>query len=222
MTRNMIRSPLGALAVAVLAAMHSPSVVAAQVCMGNPALGAGAPVVLTAGLQFVDNATAVSAGAVGGGQFFGGGSLGRVSYDGINASSTSLSGLVGAELAIDSPVSLCAVGSVGRSFGLEVLGADVATLVVSPGFAVGGVIPAGPTLDFVPSAMASLQYARTTLSAEGFESESTSETYGLVSLGFALSVKKRINVGPALSIPVGLEDGETSFGITASFGVGGG
>ena len=51
-------------------------------------------------------------------------------------------------------------------------------------------------------------------------SESFSETGGLLSGGFGLQFKKVFVIAPTVSIPLGFESSEATFGVQASIGFG--
>jgi hypothetical protein len=54
----------------------------------------------------------------------------------------------------------------------------------------------------------------------GTTSSSGSETYGLLNLGVGMIFNSQIAVRPGISVPLGLDGGETSFGLTVGYNFG--
>lgn len=194
---------------------------ASQVCLGRPALGEVGSFNLGAQLDLAPTVNAYGADAYGGSKVFGGVSVATLTYDQIDDNSLVLGATVGGALPIEGALSVCPYLSASRNSGLEVLGIEATTITLAPGLAAGTTVALSPGLDLVPAAKIAAVYGRTTLSAEGFESESESDVYGMLTLGSALSFGGTINVGPYLAIPFGLEESDTVFSISASFAVGG-
>lgn len=196
-----------------------PQSVAAQACVGLPALTTH-PLNVGAGASFSDNATGL------GGRFgfgsstaFAGISASFNSYDEIDESSTSLGfdGGLAFPVGVSRRASVCPVASIGHEFGPNIDTGfgdiELGTLTLGAGVAFGGPVYSTQGLQLLPFASAQLGYARAKLEFEG-ESESESETFGLLNLGMGFLFNSRFVVRPSVGIPVGLEDADPVFGLS--------
>ena len=212
------------------------SVSEAQNCLGVSSFGAG-PIRLDGGVTFGEDATAI----------FGGGSVGaprgpfaslaviRTNFDedlaGEDQSTTgfALEGGWDVDLsqgvrrtAAAPRVSLCPIAGFQRHTAEVSDGAtsvDLTARLLSAGLALGAAFPASPAVSLVP--FASLSYVKVNIKVEGSGIDvENDDDHGRVDLGVGFVFNRIFTVRPLLNIPVGDEEGETRFGVTAhiSFG----
>ena len=68
---------------------------------------------------------------------------------------------------------------------------------------------------------ASFQFANTRLSIDdGTDSAAGSESYGLLTLGTGFVFNSRFSLNPSISIPMGLDGSDTSFGMAGAINFG--
>jgi len=202
-----------------------PKTMAAQSCVGLPSL-ASHPMNVGAGASFADNATAL------GGRFgfgsstaFAGVSASLQDYDEVDENSASLGvdgGLV-FPVGVSRSASVCPIASIGYQFGHSIdtgFGKlELGTLSLGAGAAFGGAVYSTEGLQLLPFASAELAYARMKADYEG-ETESDSETFGVLNLGMAFLFNSRFGVRPSVAIPVGLEGADPTFGLSFVVGFG--
>lgn len=194
----------------------------AQHCMGFPGFDGGAR--LNGVLAINKSAFGVGAGVAGGDATFGGVGVGLTSYDDLDGSSLDLSGAIGYEATTGNggALSVCPSAGVGYSIGPhDILGTglDSKALGLSAGLSVGGRVATGGTVGLIPFGSLGVARTRVTLSADG-ESESVSETYGVLTLGSGVVFSRRYTMHPSILIPFGLDDGETTFRLAIGIGLG--
>lgn len=168
----------------------------AQTCRGLVDVSSRARGIAGTNVTF-NSSVATYSGFVGGGSdtLFGGGSVGVFHYDDLGITTWGVGGLFGGQVAADAErkVVICPNGFVETEFANDILGSGVVPHI---GFAVARV--------------------RTEFSGFG-ESETLTDTVGAVRLGVGLILNQRTSVTPYVSVPIGVEDGDTSFGFAVSF-----
>lgn len=183
---------------------------------------------LGAGATFGDNAKSYGA------QFatgvpqgpFGSVGLSTVQYDGVSGSGAVVSASIGwsIDAAPSGNVQFCPLGGFSYQNGPNVSSSfgDISTSAhaIAVGGSFGGVAMTSPGLDFVPFAGFSYYLASGTASVGGFSSTSN-QNYGELTIGSGFVMNHVLTIQPAVNIPVGLEDGKTSFSIALGFNFGG-
>ncbi|MCA0375911.1 MAG: hypothetical protein LCH84_09610 [Gemmatimonadetes bacterium] len=193
---------------------------AAQICLGLPGNDA-APMNLSAVIGFPDGAKTYGARfGAGSDKRFGGVSVSRTSADDADVSSTGVGVDGGLTLPMSSSsVRVCPVASLTYERIPETLGVKVSGTTAQAGMQVGGQLVVNPSMSVVPFAGARVVYTRASVSGYG-ESESESDTGGVLVGGFGLQFNRIFTVAPTISIPVGFESSDATFGIQASIGFG--
>ena len=197
--------------------------VAAQACLGLPSL-ASHPVNLGIGAEFADGAKAYGARlGFGSPTAFGGVSAALTDYDNLDDGSTTLGfdGGLSFPVGVSRRAAMCPIASIGYEFGPNVetgLGElEFGTLSLGAGVAFGGVAYSTEGLQILPFASAQLAYARVRAEFDD-ESDSESETFGLIDLGLGFQFSERFVVRPAFAIPLGLDDSDPVFGLSFVIG----
>jgi hypothetical protein len=198
---------------------------AAQTCVGMPSFSTGQMQVAGGG-QFANGANSFG-GTFGYGVpkgLYGKAGVGTTSYDGLNGSSFDLGLSGGYQVPLHSSrtAELCPVASLSLGSGPKnVLGSgvDMSSRTFALGASVGALLGRNPQLRFVPNA--SFQFANTRATADdGTTSASASQSYGLLSLGTGFVFNSRFSLNPSISVPVGLDGGDASFGIMGAMNFG--
>lgn len=196
---------------------------AAQACLGLPSL-ASHPVNLGVGAEFADGAKAYGARlGFGSPTIFGGVSGALNDYEDADEESTSLTfdGGLSFPVGVSRRAAMCPIASIGYEFGPNVdtlLGElEFGTLALGGGVAFGGVAYSTEGLQILPFASAQLAYARVKVELDD-ESDTDSETFGLVDLGLGFQFSERFVVRPLFTIPLGLEDSDPVFGLSFVIG----
>lgn len=194
---------------------------AAQTCTGMPSFSAG-QLQATAGATFADG-TSSFGGTFGYGvpkSFYGKAGLGTTSYDGLDGSSFDF-GLAGGyqiPLQASRTAELCPIASLSIGSGPNDLlgtGADLSSRTFAFGAALGAQVGNNPQLQIVPNA--SFQFANTRQEIDdGTDSISGSESYGLLTLATGFVFNSRYSLNPSISIPVGLDGSDASFGLAGA------
>ena len=208
---------------ALLAIVRAPAV--AQTCMGLPSYSRGQ-------MQVTGNATFGNGMDSFGGTFgygqpagvFGNVGIGTTSIDAFDGSSFDL-GLSGGYQMTVGPtkkVHLCPVANFGLGMGPNDVGGsgvDISSQNFGFGVALGTSLPGGPRMQIVPTGGLGLAYLKFK-SDNGTTSNSASETYGVLNMGVGLIFSSNISVRPGISVPLGLDGGETRFGLTFGYNFG--
>lgn len=216
-----MRNTLSLLTALLTTLLAVPTTVSGQICSGGPGLGSGTGNV-GGGAAFFDGGKQYSGGVTIGSEVFGSGSFSFTDFDDSSLSLKRLSGGIGYELRPpDSQVSFCPSFGLGYGFGLEILGVDITSLSVVPAVSVGLETAISPTVSIIPFAQVALIWQRVSADAGPLGDESETETDGALGLGAALMFNQVFSIGPAVSIPIGTEDGDTSFGIGLAVAFGG-
>jgi hypothetical protein len=196
----------------------------AQTCVGNASYAAG-PMRVGAGMQMGDHAKSYGAefgmgSAMG---LFGSASLGRATYDGVDGGGT-LAGLNGGysfDLTPTKNVQFCPVAGFMHQSGPDIdVGIGSSAHAFALGGSFGGSVPMSPTLDFVPFAGAAYTNSTGTIT-QGNTSTSTSVDYTMVTLGAGFVMNHTFTIQPGFAIPVGLDNGKSSFQIALGYNFGG-
>jgi hypothetical protein len=181
---------------------------------------------LSGGGQFQDGANSFG-GTFGYGtpkSFYGKAGIGTTSYDAADGSSFDLNLGGGYQIPLHASrtAELCPIASLGLSSGPnDVLGSgvDLSSRTFAFGASVGALLGRNPQLRFVPTA--SFQFANTRATVDdGTNSASDSESYGLLTLGTGFVFNSRFSLNPSVSLPIGLNGADASFGLMGAMNFG--
>ncbi len=194
---------------------------AAQACTGMPSFASG-PMQISAGGSFADG-TSTFGGTFGYGQpagLYGKAGIGTTSYDGIDGSSFDFGVAGGYQVPLQSSrkAELCPIASLSFGSGpndVLVSGADMSTRNLAFGAALGALVGNNPQMQILPNA--SFQFANTRVEIADVAG---SESYGLLTLGTGFVFNSRFSLNPSISIPVGSDLYDTSFGINGAINFG--
>jgi hypothetical protein len=198
---------------------------AAQACAGMPSFTSG-PMQIAAGGTFADGSSSL-AGTFGYGvpkSFYGKAGIGSTSYDALDGSSfdVSLGGGYQIPLRTAKKAEFCPVANLSFGSGpddAQELNIDRSLRTFSFGGAFGMLMGRSETMDIVPNA--SFQFANTRFSADdGTESFSSSESYGLLTLGTGFVFNSRYSLNPSLNIPMGLDGSDIGFSLAGAINFG--
>jgi hypothetical protein len=198
---------------------------AAQTCAGMPSFASG-QMQIAGGGQFADGASSFG-GTFGYGTpkgLYGKAGLGTTSYDALDGSSFDLNFGGGYQIPLHASrtMELCPVASLSLGSGPNDVfgsGVDLSSRTLAFGASVGAVLGRNPQLHILPNA--SFQFANTRATVDdGTSSASDSESYGLLTLGTGFVFNSRFSLNPSISIPVGLDGGDTSFGLMGAMNFG--
>jgi hypothetical protein len=198
---------------------------AAQTCVGMPSFASGQMQVAGGG-QFADGANSF-AGSFGYGMpknVYGKASVGTTSYDGLDASSFDFGVAGGYQIALESKRSaeVCPVASLSFGRGPNDVGGsgvDLSSRTFALGASLGALVNHSSTVQILPNAAFQFANTRNTLD-DGTTSASGSESYGLLTLGTGFVFHSRFSINPSLTIPVGLDNSSTSFGLGGAINFG--
>jgi hypothetical protein len=205
------------MALLVAAVITGTGSLAAQACLGRPALGSNSMGNVGGGASFFDGGKGFGAHAAYGGPLYGLAAFDYYDFDDTTLSVKTVSAGVGYQVsARDGSISVCPGVNGSYGFGLEVVGIDVTALAIAPGLAVGVTTEVSPTVRVAPFAQAAFVHTRVTGDAGPFGEYSEDESSGLLRLGLGLIFNERFSVVPSVSIPLGLEDGDTMMNIAFS------
>jgi hypothetical protein len=193
---------------------------AAQTCTGMPSFSAG-QLQATAGGSFADG-TSSFGGTFGYGvpkSFYGKAALGTTSYDAFDGSSLDFGVAGGYQIPLQASrtAEVCPVASLSIGSGpSDVLGdMDLSSRTFAFGAALGAHVGHNPQLQIVPNA--SFQFANTRVELDdGVDSAAGSESYALLTLGTGFVFNSRYSLNPSISIPVGLDGSDASFGLAGA------
>jgi len=194
---------------------------AAQACTGMPSFSSG-PMQITAGGSFADG-TSSFGGTFGYGQptgLYGKAGIGTTSYDGIDGSSFDFGVGGGYQVPLHTSrrAELCPIASLSFGSGPnDVVGSgmDMSTRNIAFGAAVGALVGNSSQMQILPNA--SFQFANTRLEVGDVAG---SESYGLLTLGTGFVFNSRFSLNPSISLAVGSDLYDTSFGINGAINFG--
>jgi hypothetical protein len=198
---------------------------AAQTCVGMPSFSSG-QMQLAGGGQFADGANSFG-GTFGYGTpkgLYGKAGIGSTSYDGLDGSSFDFGVGGGYQVPLHSSrmAELCPIASLNVGSGPnDILGSgvDMSSRTIAFGASVGALVNRNPQLRILPNA--SFQFANSRVKLDdGTDSAADSQSYGLLSLGTGFVFNSRFSLNPSISIPVGLDGGDTSFGLIGAMNFG--
>ena len=207
---------------ALLAIGNAPAV--GQTCLGLASFSHGKMQVSGNG-QFAEGANKFGAGIAYGlpSNIFGGAQISTTSYDAADASSLGVGANVGYQLAVGKAANIhvCPVASFELGMGPDddASETDASSQNATLGFSLGTTMGATPRLQIVPSAGLGLAYSKLKMEVAGASSE-LSDTYGQAQLGVGLIFNQSIAVRPSVSIPLGLEGSDPTFGLTVAYSFG--
>ena len=198
-----------------------PVAMSAQICYGAPSLGTNSAGNVGAGVSFFDGGKGYGAGASFGRSLFGAASFNFTDFDDTSLSFKTLSGGIGYAASPEgTTISVCPAFSISYGFGLEVFGVDFTTTSFAPSLSIGLETEVSPSVTVAPFAQAFLMHSRFKADA-GIGGEVTeTDTDGGLILGLGLIFNGRFSVGPSVFIPIGAEEGDTSFGVGFSVALG--
>jgi hypothetical protein len=202
-----------------------------QLCNGQASF-AHAPYQASGNAVFNKDAKTFGAGfAFGGVGPFAQLNLGTTSYDGLDGSSLNLGAEAGYQVSLDKKgvFHLCPTAAFGFSSGpnnLDVFGdgsvvIDLKQTDFSFGIGVGAVASRSDQAQIIPNA--SVSFVSATLKATddvSGQSQSTSETFGIVGFGLGFVFNQVVSFHPGVAIPVGLNGASVTFGATVSVNFG--
>jgi len=198
---------------------------AAQTCVGMPSFSSGRMQV-TGGGQFADGANSFD-GTFGYGvpkSLYGKAAVGRTSYDGLDGSSFDFGVGGGYQVPLHTSrmAELCPIASLSLGSGPhDVLGSgvDMSSRTFTFGTSLGALVNRSSQVQILPNA--SFQFANTRAKLDnGTISSSNSESYGLLTLGTGFVFHSRFSLNPSVSFPIGLDGGNTSFGLIGAMNFG--
>ncbi|MES2521334.1 MAG: hypothetical protein V4617_01460 [Gemmatimonadota bacterium] len=212
-------------AVAALSVTASASA-AAQTCLGLPDLTV-TRASLGAEIQFPKDAKSYSGRlGVNSQTAFGGLSVGYITLDDdldeLDVNATTVGGDIGLErhIGTNKRIHVCPVASLAYTSGPNIDALDLKSSTIQGGLGVafGGSIPMTPTVSFVPFARAGLLVQRTKFEVVGEDSDTESETGGLLGLGASFRFNDIFAITPSVLIPVGFDDSDAVFSLGATIG----
>jgi hypothetical protein len=194
---------------------------AAQACAGMPSFASG-PMQITAGGSFADGASSLG-GTFGYGMptgLYGKAGIGTTSYDAFDGSSFDFGVGGGYQIPLHTSrkAELCPIASLSFGSGPnDVLGTgvDMSSRNLAFGAAVGALVGNSSQMQILPNA--SFQFANTRVE---IDDAAGSESYGLLTLGTGFVFNSRFSVNPSISIPVGLDGSDASFGLSGAINFG--
>ncbi len=197
----------------------------AQACLGLASL-TSTPTNLTVGALFTDGAKALEARVgIGSSVAFGGVAAQLWDHDDVDGTSKGIAidGGLNYLVGVRKNVSVCPVGTLGylNHPDVRVLGNNYGSSETygTAGVAIGAELGTQSTMRLIPFAALQAAYNRFTVDA-GAGSESTDETYGLLSGGLSFVLTPTVLLRPHISIPIGLEGSDPTYGVGLSFGFG--
>jgi len=210
---------------ALLAIVRSPAV--AQTCQGLASFSAG-QLQVTGNAQFSDLTNAWGAGVTYGipSGIYGGANLSSRSFDGIDPKSMEIGAHAGYQMNLgrSSRLALCPVASLSLGMGPDDDAAQINSSSTDAhfGFALGTSMGTNPQMRILPTAGLGLQYTKGKVedTSPGGSTFEASDTYGLARLGVGFIFNQQISVRPTVDIPLGLENGDATFGVTVGYNFG--
>lgn len=205
---------MGRLILIGLALAFSAAGAQAQACLGLPSF-AHSVVHFNASGEFPDSATAYAA-AIGLGKdrsLFANVGAGQVRYEGYDPRAT----LGFVEIGWQVPFSMAQICPVAGAYYAsgpndDTYGLDIRTKGASGGLALGVPFDLG-SVSLIPNVAVRYEYTSTRYTEEGFEPATENAHSGLVDLGLALVLSRRLGVQPLYHIPFNSDDTEKTIGV---------
>jgi len=198
---------------------------AAQTCVGMPSFSSGQMQIAGDG-QFADGVSSFGS-TFGYGTpkaLYGKAGVGTTSYDALDGSSFDFNVGGGYQIPLHTSrtAELCPVANLSIGSGpKDVLGTgtDISSRTLAFGASVGALLGRNPQLQILPNA--SFQFANTRASVDdGTDSASDSQSYALLTLGTGFVFNSRFSLNPSINFPIGLDGGDTSFGLVGAMNFG--
>lgn len=207
------------LSAALVAVLGSEA--AAQTCTGMPAFASGP--VQVSGLGAFADGTNSFGGAIGYGRpasLFAKAGVASTSVDGLDGSEIGVGATVGYQLAVGTKqqFEVCPVATAQYGFGRnDVFEADdkLSTRGLTAGVAVGTALGTNEKLRIVPNAALAFAYAQNKYESSLGDGD-VSESFALATLGLGFVFNSSFGLAPTVSFPIGLDNGDASFGLTGS------
>ena len=202
--------------------------VSAQLCNGSASFSR-TPVQLSAAYAFNDDAKAFGAGlAVGGSGPFLQLTAGKTNYSKLDGSSTDLGGGAGYQFALDEDgvFHLCPLLTIVHSSGPNdiTVGSqfvDLSQNVFAWGVAVGAVVTRSSPTKIIPTgSFASVRTKVKTVDQASSQSNTRSETVGVMDLGVGFLFGQVFALRPSVAFAFGLHESSTTFGASMSVNFG--
>lgn len=154
------------------------------------------------------------------GAFFGVGGH-YTSFDDDAGNSKGAHGTIGLQLGAGSEkkLAVCPIAQVGFSSGPTLGTVKLSDIEVAGGLSVGIPVAAGSNFTIIPTASLFAIYDRAKAKT-GSVSATSTDGFGVLSGGVGLMFSPRFVLQPSVSIPIGLEGSDPTFGIIASIGFG--
>jgi hypothetical protein len=207
---------------ALAAAVSAPA--AAQTCLGLASFSAGKMQVSGNG-QFTEGANRFGAGFNYGmpSGIFAGASLSSTSYEAADASSLGIGANVGYQLTLGKSANIHVCPVAGFELGMgpddDASETDASSQNANLGFSLGTTLRGSPRMQIIPTVGLGLAYSKQKLEVATVSSE-FSDTYGQAQLGVGLVFNQSIAVRPSVSIPLGLDGSDPTFGVTVAYSFG--
>jgi hypothetical protein len=207
---------------ALAAAVSAPA--AAQTCLGLASFSAGKMQVSGNG-QFTEGANRFGAGFNYGmpSGIFAGASLSSTSYEAADASSLGIGANVGYQLTLGKSANIHVCPVAGFELGMgpddDASETDASQQNANLGFSLGTTLRGSPRMQIIPTVGLGLAYSKQKLEVASASSE-FSDTYGQAQLGVGLVFNQSIAVRPSVSIPLGLDGSDPTFGLTVAYSFG--
>jgi hypothetical protein len=207
---------------ALAAAVSAPA--AAQTCLGLASFSAGKMQVSGNG-QFTEGANRFGAGFNYGmpAGIFAGASLSSTSYEAADASSLGIGANVGYQLTLGKSANIHVCPVAGFELGMgpddDASETDASSQNANLGFSLGTTLRGSPRMQIIPTVGLGLAYSKQKLEVASASSE-FSDTYGQAQLGVGLVFNQSIAVRPSVSIPLGLDGSDPTFGVTVAYSFG--
>jgi len=211
---------------ALVAALVAAGPASAQLCNGAASFANG-PIRVGAGADFTDGSKAVGAQLAFGAKqgAFANVGLSAVNYDGVDERGTVVNVNGGYSMSLSKPgkAEFCPLVGFAWQSGPNVVTnfgtADVSARAFGFGGSIGGIVNSTPEFDFVPFASVSYFTSKGTISFNG-TSQTSTQDYGEIGLGAGFVVNKVLTIRPAVTFPIGLDNGDPSYGIAFAYNFG--
>jgi hypothetical protein len=194
----------------------------AQLCAGNPSY-TNQPYQAALTAAFTEDAHGIGGEfGAGGESIFASAGVSVINFRNLDALSTQISALVGADLPADQnrTVFVCPAASIGFSVGPDVGAVDISTISLGAGGSVGVVASQMDQLTIVPTFGLAVIYNRITADFGGIDS-TASDGSGRATVGVGFIFGQNVGITPAIVIPFSAEgEADSIFSLRLSFGFG--